>query len=333
MASVRIVSNGMNPTSHKSVMLSEVLEILKPKDGAVYIDSTLGGGGYSEGLLKAAKCRVCAIDRDPVAIRNNSLLSEKYPGRLTLIKGCFGTMERLLAPHGIHEVDGVAFDLGVSSMQLDDASRGFSFRHNAILDMRMGNNQKNAKEVINSASEGALADIIYNYGEERKARPISRAIVATRKITPITHTHQLAEIVRRVVGYKTGSTDPATRTFQALRIYVNEELSELDLGLSASERLLRPGGRLAVVAFHSLEDRRVKRFLLERSSFQPNPSRHLPIPTENATKTPQPSFKILNRRARKPKRSECVENPRSRSAKLRGAERTREPVFAKESLQ
>ena len=330
MPPVSVASGSMKVNTHKSVMLSEVLEILEPKDGAVYIDSTLGGGGYSEGLLKAAKCKVCAFDRDPLAIRNNSSLSDRFPGRLTLINGCFSSMERLLAPYGIHEVDGVAFDLGVSSMQLDDASRGFSFRYDAALDMRMGNNQKDAKEVVNSASEEMLADIIYNYGEERRARAISRAIVAARKLSPINRTSQLAEIVRRVVRQKSGNIDPATRTFQALRIYVNEELSELDLGLSASERLLRPGGRLAVVAFHSLEDRRVKSFLLERSGSQPNPSRHLPSPAENAIKMPQPSFKILNRRVRRPKSYECAENPRSRSAKLRGAERTRAPVCLKE---
>mgnify|MGYP001330311074 CR=1 FL=1 len=164
MPSARIPSNSLNLNSHKSVMLSEVLEILEPKDGAVYIDSTVGGGGYSEGLLKAAKCKVCAIDRDPLAIRNNTSLSKRYPGRLTLINGCFGSMERLLAPYGIREVDGVTFDLGVSSMQLDDASRGFSFRYDAVLDMRMGNNQKNAREVINSAPEEMLADILDRLG-------------------------------------------------------------------------------------------------------------------------------------------------------------------------
>jgi 16S rRNA (cytosine1402-N4)-methyltransferase len=313
--------------SHTPVMLAEVLETLAPRDGAIYVDSTLGGGGYSRGLLEAAECRVCAIDRDPAAIARGAALAERYPGRLTLIQGRFGEMDRLLAPHGINAVDGIAFDLGVSSMQLDDAARGFSFRYDAALDMRMGTGGPTAEEVINSASQEMLADLIYGYGEERRARAIARAIVAARAEAPITSTSRLADIVRAVVRRGAGGIDPATRTFQALRIHVNDELGELDRGLAASERLLKPGGRLAVVSFHSLEDRRVKTFLNVRADALPRPSRHMPESAMDATKSPQPSFTLLSRRARKPSAAEQRTNPRARSARLRGAERTSAPVW------
>ena len=312
---------------HTPVMLAEVLETLAPRDGAIYIDSTLGAGGYSRGLLEAAACRVCAIDRDPSAIEKGAALAARYPGRLTLIQGRFGEMQQLLAPHGIREVDGIAFDLGVSSMQLDDAARGFSFRYDAALDMRMGSGGPSAEQVINRASQEMLADLIYNYGEERRARAIARAIVAARAEAPIRRTSQLADIVRAVVRRGAGGIDPATRTFQALRIYVNDELGELDLGLVASERMLRPGGRLAVVSFHSLEDRRVKTFLNRRAGALPRPSRHLPEAAADATKMPQPSFTLLHKRARQPAAAEQSVNPRSRSARLRGAERTPAPAW------
>ncbi len=310
----------MADIGHTPVMLTEILETIVPRDGAIYIDSTLGGGGYSQGLLEAAECRVCAIDRDPAAIENGAELVARYPGRLTLIQGRFGEMERLLAPHGIREVDGIAFDLGVCSMQLDDVSRGFSFRYDAALDMRMGSGGPSAEKVINSASQEMLSDLIYDYGEERRARAVARAIVAAREEAPIMRTSQLADIVRGVVRRSAGGIDPATRTFQALRIYVNDELGELDRGLAASERLLKPNGRLAVVSFHSLEDRRVKTFLNIRADALPRPSRHMP--EADATKSPQPSFTLLSRRARKPGATEQKRNPRARSARLRGAERT-----------
>ena len=312
---------------HTPVMLAEVLETLAPRDGAVYVDSTLGAGGYSRGLLEAAACRVCAIDRDPAAIAEGAALAARYPGRLTLIQGRFAEMQQLLAPHGIREVDGIAFDLGVSSMQLDDAARGFSFRYDAALDMRMGSGGPSAEEVINSATQEMLADLIYDYGEERRARAIARAIVAARAEAPISRTSQLADIVRSVVRRSAGGIDPATRTFQALRIYVNDELGELDLGLAASERILRPGGRLAVVSFHSLEDRRVKTFLNQRAGALPRPSRHLPEPAGTATKMPHPSFSLLRKGARKPSTAERDANPRARSARLRGAERTEAPAW------
>ncbi len=314
----------MGGGGHTPVMLVETLETLSPRDGATYVDSTLGSGGYSQGLLEAAECRVCAIDRDPVAIERGAELLARYPGRLTLIQGRFSEMEQLLAPHGIREVDGIAFDLGICSMQLDDVSRGFSFRFDAALDMRMGSGGLSAENVINSASQEKLADLIYDYGEERRARAIARAIVAAREEAPITRTGQLADIVRGVVR-RGGGIDPATRTFQALRIYVNDELGELDRGLAASERLLKPGGRLAVVSFHSLEDRRVKTFLNIRAGALPRPSRHMPETV--AIKSPQPSFKQFGRRVRKPGTAERKSNLRARSARLRGAERTNAPVW------
>ncbi len=321
-----------NPTNagkfnHAPVMLAEVLESLAPRDGAVYVDTTLGGGAYSRGMLEAAECRVCAIDRDPAAIARGAALAESFPGRLTLIQGRFGEMEQLLAPHGIREVDGIAFDLGVSSMQLDDAARGFSFRFDAALDMRMGSGGPSVEEVINTASQEMLADLIYDYGEERRARAVARAIVAARAEAPISRTSQLADIVRSVVRRSAGGIDPATRTFQALRIYVNDELGELDMGLAASERMLRPGGRLAVVSFHSLEDRRVKKFLRAHSGAMPRPSRHLPESLVAATKMPQPSFTLLHKGARKPGATELSANPRARSARLRAAERTAAPIM------
>ena len=312
---------------HIPVMMTEMLETLAPRDGAIYVDSTLGGGGYSRGLLEAAECRVCAIDRDPSAIENGAALAARYPGRLTLIQGCFGEMEQLLAPHGIREVDGIAFDLGVSSMQLDDAARGFSFRYDAALDMRMGSGGPTAEEVINTASQEMLADLIYDYGEERRARAIARAIVAARAEAPIRGTRQLTDIVRAVVRRGAGGIDPATRTFQALRIYVNDELGELDRGLAASERLLKPGGRLAVISFHSLEDRRVKTFLNTRAGALPRPSRHMPEAMADATKSPQASFTLLHKRARKSDAAEERANPRARSARLRGAARTDAPPW------
>lgn len=314
---------------HAPVMLAEVLETLAPRDGAVYVDSTLGAGGYSRGLLEAAECRVCAIDRDPAAIARGAALAESFPGRLTLIQGRFGEMEQLLAPHGIREVDGIAFDLGVSSMQLDDAARGFSFRYDAALDMRMGSGGPSVEEIINTAPQEMLADLIYDYGEERRARAVARAIVQARTEAPITRTSQLADIVRSVVRRGNSGIDPATRTFQALRIYVNDELGELDLGLAASERMLCSGGRLAVVSFHSLEDRRVKTYLKTHSGSLPRPSRHLPEFTDTATKSPQPSFSLLHKGARKPSATELSANPRARSARLRAAVRTAAPVMPK----
>lgn len=311
---------------HIPVLLAEVVEALAPRDGGVYVDGTFGAGGYTRAILEHADCQVVAIDRDPDAHARSHALLERFPGRLRMIEGCFGDMDRLLADHGIGAVDGVALDIGVSSPQLDEAGRGFSFRFDGPLDMRMGRHGATAADVVNTAAEDELADIIFHLGEERHARRIARAIAAARRTTPLTRTTQLAEVVRGAVPGKKGGRDidPATRTFQALRIHVNDELGELSRGLSAAERILKPGGRLAVVSFHSLEDRVVKNFLKDRSSPPPAPSRHTPV---TADTHPDPSFHLLYRKPVTPGDEELAINPRARSSRLRAAERTAAPAF------
>lgn len=308
---------------HVPVMLPEVLDALEPRDGAVYVDGTFGGGGYSRALLTAARCTVHGIDRDPRAIEAGAALVAEHGGRLELFNGRFADMERLLTARGVTQVDGVALDIGVSSPQIDEPARGFSFRFDGPLDMRMGADGPTAADVVNTADEATLADIIERYGEERFARRIARAIVAARAQGPITRTQQLAEIVRKVVRRTPDGIDPATRTFQALRIYVNDEIGELRRGLAAAERLLAPGGRLAVVSFHSLEDREVKSFLKRRSGAEAGVSRHLPA----VSRTRQPSFTMLTRRAQRPSEAEIARNPRARSARLRSAVRTSAPAW------
>ena len=312
------------PDAHAPVMLREVLDILAPRDGGVYVDGTFGAGGYSEGLLEAASCTVWGIDRDPAAAARGADLGRRYEGRLAVLSGCYGDMVRLLGDVDVDRVDGVALDLGVSSMQLDDAARGFSFRADGPLDMRMGKDGMTAADVVNGLDEKELADIIYRYGEERVARRIARAIVDARSRTPMTRTAQLADLVRRVVPRSRDGIDPATRTFQALRIYVNDELGELQRGLSAAEVLLRPGGKLVVVSFHSLEDRMVKGFLRERGGAAPRPSRHQPARGEAASAS---TFGLVARRPVKPTAREVAINPRARSARLRAAERTAAPPW------
>jgi 16S rRNA (cytosine1402-N4)-methyltransferase len=305
---------------HEPVMIDEVLAALQPRDGGRYVDGTFGAGGYTTAILEAADCRVWAIDRDPDAVANATALADKYAGRLTVIEGRFGDMADILARQGIDAVDGVALDLGVSSMQIDDAARGFSFRNDGPLDMRQGKDGLSAADLVNDAEESVLADIIYKYGEERQARRIARAIVHARADAPITRTGQLADIIRAIYrGGKPSKTDPATRTFQAIRIQVNEELDELERGLQAAEIILAPGGRLAVVSFHSLEDRIVKEFLRTHSGDVPTVSRHMPAVTASTT---EPCFKLVRRGALKPADAETRRNPRARSAKLRIAERT-----------
>ena len=317
---------------HTPVLLHEVLEALAPRDGAIYVDGTFGSGGTTGALLEAADCRVWGIDRDPEAVARGQAMAGAYPGRLEIIEGRFGEMDRLVAARGAAPVDGIALDLGVSSPQIDQAERGFSFRADGPLDMRMEGAEKaagpSAAEVVNSLSETDLADVIYRYGEEHGSRPIARAIVAARREAPLTRTLELAELVRRVLKRRPDGQDPATRTFQALRIYVNDELGELDRGLCAAERLLAPGGRLAVIAFHSLEDRRAKTFLQARSGADPRGSRHLPeVP---GAPRPAPTFRTLFKGARRPGEAECAKNPRSRSARLRAAERTAAPAWETE---
>lgn len=314
----------MTETGHRPVLLTEVLEALAPRDGATYVDGTFGGGGYSQALLDAAACRVVGIDRDPDAITAGAALAARAGGRLTLIEGRFGDMDRLLGVAGVAAVDGVALDVGVSSMQLDRAERGFSFQSDGPLDMRMAQTGTSAADVVNEADERELAGIIKTYGEEPRARGIARAIVKARAKTPIRRTRELAEIVAGVVHGAPGQ-HPATRTFQALRIHVNDELGELARGLAAAERILKPAGRLAVVAFHSLEDRIVKRFLAERSGKEPGRSRHLP-PTAGRARAA--TFRPLFPGARQPGEAEIAANPRARSARLRAAERTDAPAWA-----
>jgi 16S rRNA (cytosine1402-N4)-methyltransferase len=307
---------------HVPVLLREVIEWLAPRDGGVYIDGTFGAGGYASAILGAAATRVIAIDRDATAIAGGKPLVEAAAGRLTLVEGRFADLDALANGAGVEAADGVVLDLGVSSMQLDTPGRGFSFRHDGPLDMRMGSTGPSAADVVAAASERDLADIIYNLGEERHSRAVARAIIAARRDGPVLSTGALAAIVSRVVRSRPGEIHPATRTFQALRLFVNEELGELENGLVAAERILKPGGRLAVVSFHSLEDRIVKTFLTGRSGTGGG-SRHLPeVKPEAAT------FRILTRRPVMPDDAEIADNPRARSARLRAAERTEAPARA-----
>jgi len=309
---------------HIPVLLKEVLDTLTPRDGGVYVDGTFGNGGYSRGVLEAADCQVWGIDRDPNVIAKAQDMQTEFSGRLKVVAGRFGDMFDLLSAHGVSGVDGVALDLGVSSMQLDQAERGFSFMNDGPLDMRMEQKGPSAEDAVNDLDEEDLANIIYEYGEERKSRWVARAIVEARSEKRITRTGQLARIVSSVVKKSKDGIHPATRTFQGLRIYVNDELGEVDRGLGGAERLLGPGGRLAVVSFHSLEDKRVKAFLNARSGNLPNPSRYVP---DVEDKGPEPTFKLLKKGAVKPGKDECKINPRARSSRMRMAERTEAPAW------
>jgi len=309
---------------HIPVMINEVVDALKPYDKGVFVDGTFGRGGYSEAILQAAATRVYGIDRDPAAVTFGGEISHRYGGRLTILEGCFGDIEGLMKTAGVSYVDGVTFDLGVSSLQLDEFHRGFSFRFDGPLDMRMSTKGTSAADLVNGSSEQELADIIHILGEERQARRIARAIVEARSKTPILTTGQLAKIVRRIVRKSRDGNDPATRTFMALRIRVNDELDELRRGLRAAENILTPGGRLAVVTFHSLEDRIVKRFLRSHSGQSGRSSRHLP---DNQVSQPDPSFRLVRRGTIRPQASEIARNSRSRSAQLRVAERTGSPPW------
>jgi 16S rRNA (cytosine1402-N4)-methyltransferase len=303
------------PAGHVPVLAPKAVRLLAPRAEEVVVDATFGGGGHAQLILAAADCRVIALDRDPDAIAAGQQLVEAMQGRLQLVHARFSELETVLAEIGIPQVHGVVFDLGVSSMQLDVPGRGFSFRAAGPLDMRMGRAGADAAAVIAHASEQALREIIAALGEERHARAIARAIVAARAERPITETRQLADLIVRTVGHRPGDIHPATRTFQALRIFVNEELDELAAGLIAAERVLLGGGRLVVVSFHSLEDRIVKTFLAERSRAAAA-SRHLP-----PAASPAPTFSLLTRRPLVPDEEEITRNPRARSARLRAAMR------------
>ena len=299
---------------HLPVLLEEVMAGLAPMPGETHVDGTYGAGGYSRALL-AAGARVIAFDRDPDAVAAGQATTVASDGRLDIVADVYSRLEPALAERGIDAVDGVTFDVGVSSMQIDQAERGFSFQADGPLDMRMGQAGQSAADFVNTADEGEIADVLYHLGEERQSRRIARAIVAAR---PITRTAELAQVVRRALGHREHDRkDPATRTFQAIRIHVNRELGELEDGLAAAERVLRPGGRLAVVSFHSLEDRIVKRFLKERSGTSAG-SRHRPDASVDAA---HPSFDAVARPVRAGA-AELARNPRSRSATLRVARRT-----------
>lgn len=314
-------SGGASP--HVPVLLNEVVQALQPHAGGLYVDGTFGGGGYTGALLGAADCRVYAIDRDAAAIERGRALAARHSGHLELIEGRFGDLTRLLTARGVAIVHGVVFDLGLSSPQIDEAARGFSFRSDGPLDMRMGASGETAADLVNRLPEAELADIIWRYGEERQARRIARAIVRAREAAPIARTLELAALVRQVVPRAPDGIDPATRTFQALRIRVNDEIEEIRRGLLAAEQLLAPGGWLAVVSFHSLEDREVKAFLRERSGGAGRGSRHRP----DAGVPRAPSFRLASRRAVRPGEAECRANPRARSARLRAAQRTDAPAW------
>ena len=305
---------------HKPVLLYEVLEAIAPHDQDIIVDGTFGRGGYSKEFLESANCHVYGIDRDPEAILEGETLAEKND-RFHMIAGNFGNMESLLEKSGIRKVQGIALDLGVSSPQLDNPERGFSFAKEGPLDMRMSQKGATAADLVNTLPEEELANLIYVYGEERYSRRIAKRIVLYRKENPITTTKQLAEIIYSVVHRKKGAgLDPATRTFQALRIKVNDELGELERGLEAAENLLTPGGRLCVVSFHSLEDRCVKHFLKSRSEKRKSFSyRHSPDIFEASS---EPSFHLGSKKAITASREEIDRNPRARSAKLRWAIRT-----------
>ena len=311
----------MNEAPHKPVMLAEVLDAIAPQDGEVYFDGTFGAGGYTRAILDAADCRVIATDRDPTAIRAGDELVAASKGRLTLVEDRFSNVAKVLDDLGEPMLDGFVVDVGVSSMQIDRAERGFSFRNDGPLDMRMGGDGPSAADLVATLEEKELAAVLRTLGEERRAGAIARAIVAERAEEPIVTTQRLAAICERVLGSWNDGISPGTRTFQALRIAVNDELGELARALIAAERRLKPGGRLVVVAFHSLEDRIVKTFLTDRTRTTAGGSRHMP-----ETRVAPATFAAVSRGVVKPGDEEVSGNVRSRSARLRAAVRTDAPA-------
>jgi 16S rRNA (cytosine1402-N4)-methyltransferase len=311
---------------HVPVLLPQMLAALAPKPGERVIDATFGAGGYSEAILAAAPgAHVLGLDRDPAAIAAGRAAVVRHQGRLTLVEGRFGDLEGIARVHGFAAANGVVLDIGVSSMQLDEPARGFSFQSDGPLDMRMSATGPTAAEVLNTAEETRLADILFHLGEERSARAIARRIVAWRRERPFTRTGDLADLVVRVLGReKIAGRHAATRTFQALRIYVNDELGELARGLVAAERILAPGGRLVIVTFHSLEDGLVKRFCKERAQPEARGSRHLPPQAGHGRLA---SFQFVNQAPVSPTQQEIAANRRARSAKLRAVVRTHAPAW------
>lgn len=315
---------------HIPVMKDEMVAAVAPRDGDIIVDGTFGAGGYSRALLQEASCKVIAFDRDPeVKLLADALAREFAPGHFLFFAERFGAMLEVLQNAGITQVDAIVLDVGVSSMQIDDAERGFSFAKDAALDMRMSQAGVSAADVVNNYSESELARILFEYGEERDARRIARSIVNNRQLAPITTTKQLADLVKAAVrGAGKMKIHPATRTFQALRIEVNQELAELEAALRAAEHLLKPGGRLVVISFHSLEDRIVKQFMLSRSDRAQKISRHDPAALLPNSTSQTAIFELTPTRAIAPSEQEVTTNPRARSAKLRCATRTAIPIAA-----
>lgn len=308
--------------THAPVMLNEILAALKPVANEIYVDGTFGAGGYTSAILDSADCTVIAIDRDRDAAARATALKARYGDRLVFIRGNFGDVEDLLKSAGFEKVDGFVLDLGVSSMQIDEADRGFSFRFDGPLDMRMDRTQTTtAATLINQSTEKDLADIIYKYGEERLSRRIAKKIVETRRENKIETTAALADLIRDVVPRSKDGIDPATRTFQALRIAVNDELGQLESALSAADRILNPQGRMIVVSFHSLEDSIVKETFRQKSGTAPLSSRHTPF--SPASKSFDALYSLPGKSAVKPTEKETEINPRARSARLRTAIRTK----------
>jgi 16S rRNA (cytosine1402-N4)-methyltransferase len=314
---------------HRPVMLAEVLAALQPENGGLFVDGTFGAGGYTRAILQSPNAQVIAIDRDPSAIAGGQALVRESSGRLRLVHGAFSELKQIAENLGLTKLQGVVLDIGVSSMQLDEAERGFSFMKDGPLDMRMAQDGLSARDVVNSLEADELADIIFILGEEPRSRAIARAIVRAREEAPLTTTFELVRAIERATGPQraTDRTHPATRTFQALRIHVNAELDELATALCAAEELLEEGGRLVVVTFHSLEDRIVKRFFAARSGKRPQASRHLPIMGEGAPA----SFMQTSRNAIAASEDESRANARARSAKLRFGIRTSAPAIAFDS--
>jgi 16S rRNA (cytosine1402-N4)-methyltransferase len=310
-------------TGHTPVLRDEAITWLNPVAGGVYLDGTFGAGGYTGAILEHTACQVWAIDRDPAAIARGADLLARHQGRLRLLQGRFGDMLELLRAEGVGALDGVVLDLGVSSYQLDEPARGFSFRADGPLDMRMGDHGPTAADIVNTAPEAELADILFHYGEERASRRIARAIVAERARAPIDNTARLAAIIRAAAPRDPSGIDGATRGFQALRIAVNDELGEIERGLTQAAALLNPGGRLVVVAFHSLEDRIVKRFMAEATGRAQGVSRHDP---RGLLARRQPMFRLLTGKPVRPSDAEIARNPRARSARMRAMERLRAEV-------